>query len=920
MASTVGNSPITNLVPVWSSDDDREKLLQFRSIERTGYLTVTELVRDFLYDATQEQALTIVNVAVTETHLSNANAKVNSPQNFVQNTTLDPTQPKFLSQRIRLVNTSGAGYNVGDVITHFVVGASANVQMVVTEVDTDGVKGVKSFEILNSGTYNTTVNPLGSNKRMEFRRRLNSKATLVKALDYSYDKWSDGNLLIFQGRHTGNGYVGGTQPGPTPYPAFAGPVETQTYGQPYSRFWEDSFTTSGMPSGRGGIANTNSTSPYTITTALTAIVNNQTATRWPSDGLWANISVENNGNLFVGSEIMLRPGAANVTSVIPAGTLITRVEEIEVVTGLTSKTRSGVNQPTDYFETTNKYIWFTTSNPVTVDKGDQFYLRGNGFTFTDNVTTGDTAEVFTVITEAKARIDPLASDRQPVTANISSINGKNVRLTNIRHGWVDWAPSIFEGMTITHGLVDTNGATVANIANIQYSKTIGATTANIVTDVELPSSILASPAGNGITFAFNTTQNYRIAFEANGKQTLAIYAATSVQLRDDNKIARVTDYTGSVTDLSGVMGDVPSIPVISNVSPNALGGERLTNVTGNVQVPFNVNSIYNANITSSGRAEFIVTAYTGNALIQPGYVVDLHANGNIKLNTTIESQVTPLRAGEKPGGIGRYIIANNVTYTGNIPITTNLTVGKVIDRKIDVTDITQGFVNRSLRVAQHPESYPLSYFASFTNRGMFFGIWEGTWSIMQKTRARQLSERDAWFSWFLIQRPVNRKTGQVRTTGQSPVFCINSVGYKYWKFIVRERDVMHPTQGDAATTAFYYDDLTNKVVSRPTPYRVPADAHTEDSHGILNTTHQIALTEDSKYLVSFLYNLTTPRFRYSDELDMVGQTAGDVSMASSDIKITAYSEATQRVYKALSANLPYNAGLRVCVIKDIYTA
>lgn len=915
MASTVGNSPITNLVPVWSSDDDREKLLQFRSIERTGYLTVTELVRDFLYDATQEQALTIVNVAVTETHLSNANAKAFSPQNFVQNTTLDPTQPKFLSQRIRLINTAGAGYNVGDILTHFVVGASANVQMIVTEVDNDGVKGVKAFEILHSGTYNTTANPLGSNKRMEFRRRLNPKATMVKSHDYSYDNWNNGTLLIFQGRHTGNGYVGGTQPGPTPVPAFAGPVETQAGGQPYSQFWEDSFKAANMPSGRGGTANINSTSPYTITTKLTGIVNNSTGTRWPSDGLWANISVENNGNLFVGSEIMLKPGYANVLSSIPAGTLITRVEEIEVITGLTSKTQTGTgSQPTDYYETTSKYIWFTTSNPVTVDKGDQFLLRGNGFTFTDNITTGDTAEVFTVITEAKARIDPLASDRQPVTANISSINGKNVRLTNIRHGWVDWAPTIFEGMTITHGLVDTNGATVANIANIQYSKTIGATTANIVTDVELPSSILASPAGNGITFAFNTTQNYRLAFEANGKQTLAVYAATSVQLRDDTKIARVTDYTGSVTDLSGVMGDVPSLPVISNVSPNVLGGERLTNVTANIQVPFN------ANLTASGRTEFQVTAYTGNALIQPGFVVDLHANGNIKLNTTIESQITPLRAGEKPGGVGRYIIANNVTYTGNIPATANLTIGKVIDRKIDVNDITQGFVNRSLRVAQHPESYPLSYFVTFTNRGMFFGIWEGTWSIMQKTRARQLSERDAWFSWFLIQRPVNRKTGQVRTTGQSPVFCINSVGYKYWKFIVRERDVMHPTQGDAATTAFYYDDLTNKVVSRPTPYRVPADAHTEDSHGILNTTHQIALTEDSKYLVSFLYNLTTPRFRYSDELDMVGQTAGDVSMASSDIKITAYSEATQRVYKALSANLPYNAGLRVCVIKDIYTA
>jgi hypothetical protein len=89
---------------------------------------------------------------------------------------------------------------------------------------------------------------------------------------------------------------------------------------------------------------------------------------------------------------------------------------------------------------------------------------------------------------------------------------------------------------------------------------------------------------------------------------------------------------------------------------------------------------------------------------------------------------------------------------------------------------------------------------------------------------------------------------------------------------------------------------------------------------VLNSTYQIALTEDSKYLVSFLYNLTTPRFRYSDELDMIGQTAADVSMASSDVKITAYGEAKQRVYKSLGANLPYNAGLRISVLKDIYTA
>ena len=914
MASTVANSPITNLVPVWSSDDDREKLLQFRSIERTGYLTVTELVRDFLYDATQELALTIVNVSIVETHLSNANAKSYFPERFQQNTVLDPTQPKFLSQRIRTINTAGAGYQVGDILTHFVTGANANVQVVVTEVDTDNVKGVKSFEVLNSGTYNTTVNPLGTNKRLEFRRRVNTKAAMVKGQDFSYDN-NSGNIFIFQSRHSGNGYVSGTQAGPTPVPAFNGVVYTTPAGTPDPLYWSDSFTSTSMPAGRGGTANVNSTSPYTITSALTSIVAGSTGTRWPSDGIWSNIGAAQNTEIFVGSEILLKPGNANVLSFIPPGTLITRIDEIEVVTGLISKTRTGIGpQPTDYYEDTRKFIWFTTNQNVQIDKGDHFYVRGNGFTFNDNTTSSDTADVFTVITQAKARIDPLASDRQPVTANVLSINGNSVRLTNIRHGWADWAPTIFEGMVITHGAVDTNGATVANIANIQYSKTVGGTTANIVTDVAIPGTVLTSPAGTGLTFTFNTDQSYRLAFEANGKQTLSIYAGTAVQFRDDCKIAKVTDYTGSVTDLSGIMGDVPSIPVLSNVSPDLNGGERLNNVRAFVNVSIG------ANTTISGRTQFEVKEYTGNAAIQPGFVVALHANGNIKLNTTIESQITPLLAGEKPGGVGRYLIANNVVYTANVPSTSNLTVGRVVDRRVDVNDITQGFVNRSIRVANHPESYPLSYFTSFTNRGLFFGVWEGTWSIMQKTRTRQLNEKDAWFSWFLIQRPVNRKTGQVRTTGQSPVFCINSVGYKYWKFVVRERDVMHPTQGDSATTAFYYNDLTGKTEVRATPYRVPADAHTEDSHGILNTTHQIALTEDSKYLVSFLYNLTTPRFRYSDELDMIGQTAGDVSMASSDIKITAYSEATQRVYKALSANLPYNAGLRVSVIKDIYTA
>jgi len=229
---------------------------------------------------------------------------------------------------------------------------------------------------------------------------------------------------------------------------------------------------------------------------------------------------------------------------------------------------------------------------------------------------------------------------------------------------------------------------------------------------------------------------------------------------------------------------------------------------------------------------------------------------------------------------------------------------------------TEGFLNREARVQLNPEVYPLNYAMTLTNRGMFFGVWEGTWSTIQKTKAKSNSDKDNYFNWFLIQRPVNRYTGKVLTTGRTPVFCINSVGYKYWKFIVREEDVLHPSLGDPDNKREYID-TTGNIAIDPCPYRVPADAHTQDSFAVLNTTNQIALTEDSKYLVSFLHNLTTPRFRYSEELDMIGQTSADVCMAGNDVSITAYGESGPRVYRALPANNPYNSGLRICVLRNI---
>jgi len=238
----------------------------------------------------------------------------------------------------------------------------------------------------------------------------------------------------------------------------------------------------------------------------------------------------------------------------------------------------------------------------------------------------------------------------------------------------------------------------------------------------------------------------------------------------------------------------------------------------------------------------------------------------------------------------------------------------------DPTKPDEGFLNRTARVAANPEVYPLNYSLALTNRGMFFGVWEGTWSTIQKTKSRSTTDNDNYFNWFLIQRPVNRYTGKVLTVGRTPVFCVNSVGYKYWKFIVREEDVLHPSVGDPQNSYNKYAIQANGasiITTVQSPYRVPADAHTQDSFGILNTTNQIALTEDSKYLVSFLHNLTTPRFRYSEELDMIGQTSADVCMAGNDVSITAYGESGPRTYRALPANNPYNSGLRICVLRNI---
>jgi hypothetical protein len=182
---------------------------------------------------------------------------------------------------------------------------------------------------------------------------------------------------------------------------------------------------------------------------------------------------------------------------------------------------------------------------------------------------------------------------------------------------------------------------------------------------------------------------------------------------------------------------------------------------------------------------------------------------------------------------------------------------------------------------------------------------------------------DSRFNWMLVQRPVNRTTGVIlddyeSLTSKHPVFCLNSVAGRYYHFSVREKDIAHPQSGppDHQSIAYYKD-----FIQYPTPgdydnypYRVPSGLNSEDSHLLFNPQNQISLTEDKTYLISFPNNLTTPRFRYTEEIDMIGFTSSDILMSGQVVSFSTYDEAQERIYIALPPSNRYNTGVRFCVL------
>lgn len=223
-------------------------------------------------------------------------------------------------------------------------------------------------------------------------------------------------------------------------------------------------------------------------------------------------------------------------------------------------------------------------------------------------------------------------------------------------------------------------------------------------------------------------------------------------------------------------------------------------------------------------------------------------------------------------------------------------------------------------------SNPMSYRLVLSDHGMFFAVW-----------GENPEENASNYSWLLIQRPVSKNDGTIRGTysdfytatgpngyplpdaarnntiinstafdqagntvnfGNRPLFCINSTSNKFYKFVVREHDLPIPSA------------------------RKDASNNSEDNGAVLNAYRQQSLTENGEYVITFINNLNSSRFKYADELDMVGTVSADIVGGGTDIDVAVYNEIdpvngqpSKRTYHALWSSGAYGTKMRIVVVK-----
>ena len=256
---------------------------------------------------------------------------------------------------------------------------------------------------------------------------------------------------------------------------------------------------------------------------------------------------------------------------------------------------------------------------------------------------------------------------------------------------------------------------------------------------------------------------------------------------------------------------------------------------------------------------------------------------------------------EPPGSMNTSVWSDTKTVAGTVyPVP--------MDNNFD-----EVWLNRDPTQNLSVNAYPMNYTLTMTNRGVFLTVWEDNQEEVptdpSPTTGFTNLEKvygNSPIRWLLVQRPVDRITGNVRggsamrgnvnpavETSRCPVFALFGTGQpnQYKKFVVRENDVLTPSA------------------------KKPAAVATEDSPALINPYQQQSITETGEFVVTFVNNLSTARYRYGDELDMLGTVGAEVIGPGTTINVTVYGESiNSRQYTALYSNKQYGTGMRLMVL------
>lgn len=341
------------------------------------------------------------------------------------------------------------------------------------------------------------------------------------------------------------------------------------------------------------------------------------------------------------------------------------------------------------------------------------------------------------------------------------------------------------------------------------------------------------------------------------------------------------------------------------------------------------------NINAAWRLGFVLhdertlTVHAGTRLTLPGRESPVAARGKLAFLTNRATDVNNLEFREPAGCINgqpwsqfnttRYNIFPQVSAASISPSR----ISPAVLPGPNIANVGEVFLSRTASIGAE-SSYPMNYSLTLSNRGMVLAVWEDNQEEMPETNlpstgwglaataGTDLSQvyGNSPLRWFAIQRAVDRETGKVRggyalrnglpyksgvvvnENSRCPVFCVFGTNNpnEYRKFVVRENDVLVPS---------------------PKRY---ASVNTVDSPAIFNPLPQQSITEQGEFVVTFLNNLSTARFRYGDEMDLIGTVGAEVVGGGTNITVKVYQDGYTRTYSAIYANKQYGNGMRIMVL------